>query len=127
MNAGNDNVAILMSNSEDVGIEDSPKGNLLLPRVFTLSQNHPNPFNPSTTISFEIPGTASARRPVELIVYDLRGRHVKTLIDSDLAPGTHMIHWNGSDEHGLSVASGIYLYKLNAGGETHTRKMTILK
>jgi len=98
-----------------------------IPVQFSLAQNYPNPFNPSTTISFQIPGAASAKQPVKLIVYDIRGRRVKTLIDSDLEPGSHKIHWDGRNDQRESVASGIYLYALNVRGERFTRKMTVLK
>jgi hypothetical protein len=98
-----------------------------LPKNFSLFQNYPNPFNPSTTITFDLPGTAGTKQAVNLTVYDMRGRLVRTLIDSALDPGNHKIHWNGKSDRGQSVASGIYLYRLKAAGETFTRKMTVLK
>jgi len=98
-----------------------------LPKTFGLFQNFPNPFNPSTTITFDIPGAQGERQHVEITVYDIHGRRVKTLIDSELEQGSHMIHWYGRDDRGESVSSGIYLYTLKAGGEVLTRKMTILK
>jgi hypothetical protein len=98
-----------------------------LPRAFLLSQNYPNPFNPSTTIAFDIPGSAGTKQMVSLTIYDIRGRRVQTLIDSDLTAGSHKIHWNGRNDRGQSVPSGIYLYTLKAGGEVYTRKMTVLK
>jgi hypothetical protein len=109
------------------GISDNKPPSMDLPRSWALSQNYPNPFNPSTTILFDISGTAGAMQPVNLTVYDIRGRRVRTLVDSDLDPGTHKIHWNGRDERGQPIASGIYLYTLRAGNETFTRKMTVLK
>ncbi len=110
-----------------VGITDNNPPSLEPPRSWALAQNYPNPFNPSTTISFDIPGDADATRPVSLIVYDLRGRRVRTLVDSELEPGTHKIHWDGRNDRGKSVTSGIYLYTLKAGEKKFTRKMTILK
>jgi hypothetical protein len=98
-----------------------------MPKVSALSQNYPNPFNPSTTISFDIPGTAGNKQSVSLTVYDIRGRRVKMLIDSELDPGSYKIHWDGRNDRGVTVSSGIYLYTLKAGDETFTRKMTILK
>ena len=86
-----------------------------------------NPFNPSTTITFDIPGLPSEKQHVTVTVYDIRGRRVTTLIDSDLEPGSHKVHWNGRNDIGESVSSGFYLYTLKAGGEVYTRKMTILK
>jgi hypothetical protein len=110
----------------DVGINDNPASGLF-PKAFSLSQNYPNPFNPSTTIAFDIPGVSGEKQHVEVTVYDIRGRRVRTLIDSDLEPGSHKLHWNGRNDRGESVPSGIYLYALRAGGEVYTRKMMVLK
>ncbi len=107
-----------------VGIDDQRQKT---PVAFYVSQNYPNPFNPSTTISFDIPGTFNTKEKVNVTVYDIRGRCVRTLIDSDFEPGSHKIHWNGRNDQGEAVSSGIYLYQLRAGGETLTRKMTVLK
>jgi len=98
-----------------------------LPRTFSLDQNYPNPFNPTTTISFDIPGEAGEKRPVILTIYDLRGRHVNTLVDEAFDPGTHQVVWVGKNEQGQQVSSGVYLYTLKSGVETHTRKMVILE
>jgi hypothetical protein len=98
-----------------------------LPKVYSLSQNYPNPFNPSTTIAFDIPAISGEKQFVNLTVYDIRGRRVRTLINSNLEPGSHKIHWNGRNDRGQSVASGIYLYTLKAGEEIFTRKMIVLK
>jgi hypothetical protein len=97
------------------------------PRAFSLSQNYPNPFNPSTSISFEVPGTVGSAQRVSLVVYDIRGRRARALIESSLAPGTHQVYWDGRDDQGSHVTSGIYLYVLRAGGETLTRKMIALE
>jgi hypothetical protein len=98
-----------------------------IPHVFQLSQNYPNPFNPSTTIAFELTGEMSETQPVTLTIYDIRGRRVRTLIDQDFEVGNHKIHWNGQNDRGESVPSGIYLYRLKTGGKVSTRKMTILE
>jgi hypothetical protein len=99
------------------------------PRSFSLAlgQNYPNPFNPSTTITFDLPGRPGDRRPVTLVIFDLRGRRVRSLVDADLDPGRHRIHWDGRDDRGESVASGLFLYTLRAGDETFTRKMMVSK
>ena len=94
---------------------------------FHLSQNYPNPFNPSTTISFDIPGTVGAKQVVSLAIYDLRGRRIRTLINSELEPGSYKLHWDGRSDRGERVASGIYLYALKAGDKSFIRKMTMLK
>jgi hypothetical protein len=108
------------------GIGDGLDAGGGIPKAFALGQNYPNPFNPSTTIAFDLPVMGS-NQSVNLTIYDLRGRCVRILIDSELEPGNHKIHWNGRDDRGQSVASGIYLYRLKAGDETFTRKMTVLK
>jgi hypothetical protein len=110
---------------DEMSLSGSPTNDL--PKVFSLSQNYPNPFNPSTTIAFDIPENTGTMQQVDLTVYDIRGRCVRTLINSDLEPGSHKIHWDGRNDHGQSVSSGIYLYILKAGGERITRKMTVLK
>jgi hypothetical protein len=111
-----------------VGIGDDPGGVCVeLPRGYTLFQNFPNPFNPSTTIAFDIPMSNGTAQSVSLAVYDLRGRCIRKLVDSELQPGTHKIHWDGRNDRGQSMASGIYLYRLKAGDEMFTRKMTVLK
>ncbi len=85
-------------------IEEPVNDDLMLPVAFSLSQNYPNPFNPVTTISFEIPeGEKRGKRHALLEVYDLRGRLVTTLLDSDLDPGVHRITWEGRDSRGEEV------------------------
>ncbi len=109
------------------GIGDSPSSGRAMPRSFALSQNYPNPFNPSTTIAFDIPGVPGGKRHVGVTVYDVRGRRVRTLIDSDLKPGKYEIHWNGLDDSGEKITSGIYLYTLRTGEKIFTRKMTLVE
>ena len=88
-----------------------------------LSENRPNPFNPSTTISYVLP----AGGPTSLRVYDLQGRLVKTLVDASFVPGQYSAVWDGSDVGGGSAASGMYMYELRSGGERLTRRMLLLK
>ena len=88
----------------------------------TLS-NYPNPFNPETTISFEI----SEHRTASIDIYNLKGQKVKSLINKELKSGSHSIVWNGTDENGNQVPSGVYFYKLNTGEESVTKKMLLLK
>jgi len=98
-----------------------------VPEAVLLSQNYPNPFNPTTTISFDIPGEAGKKQRVTLTVYDLHGHHLKTLIDTDLEPGRHTVMWDGRNEEGREVSSGIYLYTLKNEHTSCTRKMVILE
>ncbi len=96
---------------------------LALPTEFTLSQNVPNPFNPSTQVSFALPTAAK----VNLSIYNVLGQHVKTLVDTDMRAGYQTVTWDGTDNTGHTVASGVYFYKLNAGDFTATKKMMMLK
>lgn len=93
---------------------DSPQ----LPDKFALHQNHPNPFNPVTQISFELPVEAH----VTLDVYNIMGQKVSTIADRRFAPGYHTVEWDGS-----SFASGVYFYRIQAGDAIETRKMMLLK
>ena len=96
-----------------------------LPRVFSLAQNSPNPFNPSTSISYAVPEGPSVT--VSLKVYNIRGRLVRTLVDELREPGTCTVFWDGTDESGRQVSSGVYLYRMQAGDFVQTRKMVLLK
>ena len=88
-----------------------------------LRQNRPNPFNPVTRIDFVVPEAVNGT----LKVYDLAGTHIVTLIDRPLAAGPHFVEWNGRDGRGQRVSSGVYLYELQAGDQSVTRKMTLVK
>jgi hypothetical protein len=93
------------------------------PRETTLFQNYPNPFNPTTTISYFLPEQAR----VDLIIYDVRGRVVRTLVSGIQPAGTRSETWNGRDDAGRRVGSGVYLYRLKAGKIALTRKMVLLQ
>jgi hypothetical protein len=98
------------------GIKDTPP-------VFALEQNVPNPFNPSTTIAFTLREAAEIR----LEVFDASGRHVRTLAAGTREATRHEVQWNGRDDAGTEVASGVYFYRLTAGELTLTHKMVLLK
>ena len=93
------------------------------PMTFTLAQNSPNPFNPTTTIRFALPET----RDVQLHVYGVDGRLVRTLASGPMGAGHHILSWDGTDEGGNHIASGVYLYKLIAGNDSDQKKMILLK
>jgi YVTN family beta-propeller protein len=93
------------------------------PAVFDLDQNVPNPFNPATTIRFGIPEPAV----VTLAVYDLAGRRVRTLVNGWREPDRYEAVWDGRDDEGRRVSSGIYFYRLEAGKHSRTRKMLMVK
>jgi len=110
-----------------VGIIDEGQDKQSLPRAITLSQNYPNPFNPTTTIRFEIPGISGHVTWVRLAVYDIRGKLIKILLESELESGCHRITWDGSNKTGGAVASGVYLYTLTLGKAVTTKKMVIIR
>ena len=97
---------------------------VLAPTEFTLKPSYPNPFNPSTTIAYEVPQQAH----VVLEVYNLLGQVVVRLIDEAKAPGRYSVTWHGRNAQGLSVASGVYLYRMvTSAGFVDTQRMTLLK
>ena len=98
-------------------------GSMINPSL-KLYQNYPNPFNPETTIYFS---TTEPPENTEISIYNLRGQRVNTLINDKLDEGSHQVVWDGKDENNQPVASGIYLYKLEAGGYSKTKKMILLK
>ncbi len=112
-----------------VGTGDNGDGGALLPRAYSLGQNFPNPFNPSTTIRFAIPARNGVENavPTRLSIYNLRGQLVKTMVDEEMNPGEYSVQWNGMNEKDEPTGSGIYLYRLEAGDFNSTRKMVIVK
>ena len=94
-----------------------------LPGSYQLHTNYPNPFNPVTTISFDLPEASQ----VSLEVFDMMGRRIATLINGTLGAGTHAANWDASTTTGASVASGMYLYRIKAGSFVATRRMILMK
>ena len=94
-----------------------------VPTRYSLGANYPNPFNPSTTISFTLPTSESVR----LSVFDIQGRLVATLVNEVYSAGRHEVIWRGQDNSSRPVASGTYFYRLTTGGFTETKKMLLLK
>jgi flagellar hook assembly protein FlgD len=96
------------------------------PREIHLSQNHPNPFNPSTSIQYSVYGR---QRPAHttLRVFNIIGRLVRTLVDEEKLPGAYSVTWDGKDEKGDQVSSGVYFYQLKAREQTETKKMVLLR
>ncbi len=95
-----------------------------LPTSFKVAQNYPNPFNPTTTIEFSFGPRA---KNVRLDIFNIIGQKVTTLINDFLPPGQHQVEWNSAGDNGQKVASGVYLYKLQVGQESQTKKMLLLK
>jgi len=90
---------------------------------YALKGNYPNPFNPTTTVRFEVPIAGS----VKLTVFDLLGRPVKSLIDGNMEYGAHTVQWNGTNNNSMPVSAGVYLVVMRAGSFVHTQKMALIK
>jgi flagellar hook assembly protein FlgD len=99
-----------------------------IPETFSLKQNYPNPFNPTTSIEFSLPVAAD----VELVVFNILGQQVASLINGQRAAGNHSVLWNANDSKGMKLSSGIYFYMLKASGIDgnefqEIKKMVLLK
>jgi len=93
------------------------------PETFTIAQNYPNPFNPATVIDFSVPKKAN----VSIVVYDILGRAIRTLVDRPMQQGVHSVVWDGKDDAGNPVAAGVYVYRLATSGVVETKKMILIK
>lgn len=93
-----------------------------LPSAFVLHQNYPNPFNPTTAIAYELPASAA----VTLAIYDILGQQVRTLVRQVQVDGSHTAVWDGTDDRGESVGAGVYVYRLQVGTATLSRKLLLL-
>lgn len=100
-----------------------------VPSGFVLEQNYPNPFNPNTHIGFRIPqgGAEGTSGFIELKIYDITGRVVRTLVSEPKMPGRYVVEWDGANEFGQRVASGVYFYQLAAGRQVQSKKMVLLR
>ena len=105
------NSSILNTNSEN------------MPDQFLLMQNYPNPFNPNTTIQYSL----SKPEYMELIIYDYRGNHIKSLLNGYYNPGLGQVKWNSRNDSGENVAAGIYFYKIETNNYVKSKKMILLK
>jgi hypothetical protein len=94
-----------------------------LPETFNLSQNYPNPFNPTTTIQYQLPENVG----VEVAVYDVQGRLVRSLVNQEQQAGTYTVQWDGRNSMGTQVASGVYVYQIRAGTFISTKRMVLVK
>lgn len=114
---------VLEYDSTITGFGDKPP-TVSLPSDFKLYQNYPNPFNPTTTISWQLPVASQ----VELTIYNLLGQKIRTLVDGRQPAGFHQVEWDGRDDAGRQVASGVYFYRLTTvDGFRQSRKMLLLK
>ena len=106
---------VFSANQTVTGIESETSS---IPTDYALNQNYPNPFNPSTKIKFNLPSSSN----VKLTIYDITGRTVKEVVNQDLAAGVHTVDFNASN-----LASGTYIYRIQAGSFVQSKKMILLK
>jgi flagellar hook assembly protein FlgD len=95
----------------------------LIPDVFAMHQNYPNPFNPVTQIRYDLPEDSY----VSITIYDIMGRNIKSLVNTDQTAGYRSIRWNATNDLGEPVSAGMYIYMIQAGEFRQTRKMVLLK
>jgi hypothetical protein len=105
----------------------SVKADDLIPNKFRLEQNYPNPFNPMTTITYSYSGNNAKAEYVKLVVYDILGRAIRTLVAEYQSSGTYTMTWDGKDDKGNNVPSGIYVYKLSVGFATISKTMVLMR
>jgi hypothetical protein len=118
-NLGRDSVTVNCTSL--VGVDETAQTSL--PLVYNLSQNYPNPFNPSTTIQYQLP----EKSHVILEIYSILGQRIRVLVDQNQAVGYYTVNWNGTDEHGKNVASGVYICRLKTAQFVNSEKMVILR
>ena len=94
-----------------------------LPVAFNLYNAYPNPFNPVTTLRYDLPENGL----VNIIIYDILGRRVKTLISQTQTAGQRSVQWNATNDYGKPVSAGVYLYQIQTGKHISTKKMLLLK
>jgi hypothetical protein len=113
------NVYVQGTTGPPLGISEDSE----LPGEFAISQNYPNPFNPATTLRIQLPRLSD----VKLVIYNTLGQKVRTLVNGKLSAGYHDFVWDGSNDLGQLIASGIYIYRFEAGEYRQTKKMILLR
>jgi len=114
-------LSFVIVGEDDTGV---PEGEDEVPRSFGLRQNVPNPFNPTTTIAYDVPAGGGR---VTIEVFDVAGRRVTMLVDGHETEGRRSVTWDGTDASGHTLGSGVYFYRMTASGIEETRKMPLLK
>jgi hypothetical protein len=104
---------------ESAADDESP----VIPFTFDLGQNYPNPFNPATVINYSV----ARKTKVDISVYNILGQRVVALVNEEIEAGPHQVIWDGNDDHGDQVASGIYFYKMYTDDFVETRKMALMR
>jgi len=109
----------------NLDVKDDPSSGVvgIIPKTFSLSQNFPNPFNTETVITFSLSRSGN----VKIEIFNILGQKVRDLVDEELSAGYKQVVWDGRDNAGKTVASGVYLYQLKAGGFTEAKRMILLK
>ena len=107
----------------DVSLSYLAIDNNITPKEFSLGNNYPNPFNPTTKFTYSIPEDVR----VSITVYDIQGRAVKTLVDSEQSAGYKSIQWNATNSAGAPVSAGLYFYRIQSSNFSQTKKMIFLK
>ena len=113
--------AIIVEFDVEVSIFDDTS----LPLATALLGNYPNPFNPQTSIRYQVSGAGNTHVSIE--IYSIRGQHIKTLVNEYHQPGEYSVVWDGTDSHGRSMSSGVYFYRMQAGEFSETRRMLLMK
>jgi len=109
------------------GVKDETHSEPSLPQEYSLFQNFPNPFNPTTVIRYQIPAISTQQSVVSLKIYNILGQRVRTLVNKEQVPGYYSVVWNGRDDYGREMASGVYFYRLEAGSYSSSKKLLLLK
>ncbi|MFC1726070.1 FlgD immunoglobulin-like domain containing protein [candidate division KSB1 bacterium] len=117
---GTDCQGILSLNLTITGI---PENEINTPRKYKLSQNYPNPFNSGTVIRYYIRKSSK----IDLSIYNSLGQKIRTLVNAESPPGEFQVNWNGTDDNGNSIPSGVYFYRINAGRFSDTKKTVLIK
>ena len=114
---------IVVSDTDTLFLDADDTEPVTIPTVYALGQNYPNPCNPTTTIDYSL----KTRGHVELSIYNILGRKVRTLVSGDKDAGWHEVIWDGKDDAGANVSTGVYFYKMKSSEYINTKKMLILK
>jgi hypothetical protein len=120
-------LGLAYAETEVTSVDGENEGDII-PAEYVLKQNYPNPFNPTTSIEFSLPVAST----VQLVVYNILGQQVATLINEQRSSGNHSVLWNATDSNGMKLSSGIYFYELRAAGTNgnnfqQIKKMILLK
>ena len=119
----NTQIQIALDNCQQCETTDISHNQEVMPEAFQLHPNYPNPFNPTTVIHYDVPESA----PVRLVIYDILGRNIRTLVNGVQEPGYKTVTWNGADDGGRPVSAGMYIVTMASGSHRFVRKMVFLK